>query len=202
MTLRLGILISGGGRTAMNLSAFCRANRNSSLEAQVAIVITHRMDGEGVQRCRDAGLRVACVPLGHDIDARIDAVLHAARVELVCLAGYLRKFRVGTDWTGRCLNIHPGLLPQFGGQGMYGLRVHRAVIAAGVQESGCTVHEVDEEYDHGAFVLERRCPVLCTDTAQTLAARVFDEECIAYPEAVAIMAKRRTTSRVASVRAT
>ena len=197
MTLRLGILISGGGRTAINLDAFCRAPANSALDAHVAIVITHRMDGEGVQRCRDSGVRVASVPLGHDVDTRIDAVLDAARVDLVCLAGYLRKFRVGTRWADRCLNIHPGLLPQFGGQGMYGLHVHRAVIAAGVQESGCTVHEVDEDYDHGAFVLERRCAVHRDDTAHTLAARVFDEECIAYPQAIAIMAARLASTQLA-----
>lgn len=177
----LGILVSGGGRTAMNLAEAIESGR---LHARIAIVIAHREEVEAVARCRDAGLRVAILPKGEALDDRIDAVLEAARVELVVLAGYLRKFRVGERWRGRALNIHPGLLPRFGGSGMYGLAVHRAVLAAGVAESGCTVHEVDEEYDHGATVLERRCPVLPGDSPEILAARVFDEERAAYPMAI------------------
>jgi folate-dependent phosphoribosylglycinamide formyltransferase PurN len=85
------------------------------------------------------------------------------------------------------MNIHPGLLPEFGGHGMYGLRVHRAVLAAGATESGCTVHEVDEEYDRGPAILVRTCPVLADDTPESLAARVFTEECKAYPDAIRMM---------------
>jgi folate-dependent phosphoribosylglycinamide formyltransferase PurN len=107
----------------------------------------------------------------------------SSEVELVCLAGYLRRFRVDA-WRGRTLNIHPALLPDFGGQGMFGTHVHAAVLAAGRTETGCTVHWVDEEYDHGATLVQRRCPVLPGDTAETLAARVFAEECVAYPQAV------------------
>ncbi|MFM7052745.1 MAG: phosphoribosylglycinamide formyltransferase [Planctomycetota bacterium] len=178
----MAILVSGSGRTALNLVAACRAG---SLDAEPALVVAHREEAAAVARLRAEGVRVAVVPKGDALDDRIDAVLAAAGAELVCLAGYLRRFRVGERWRGRTLNIHPGLLPRFGGQGMFGLHVHRAVLAAGVSESGCTVHEVDEEYDHGATVLERRCPVLRGDTPETLAARVFELELAAFPEAIA-----------------
>ncbi|MFZ4749173.1 MAG: phosphoribosylglycinamide formyltransferase [Phycisphaerales bacterium] len=181
---RLGILISGGGRSALNIHQACL---RGELDARVALVIAHRDEIEGVERCRAAGLRVAVLPPGDGLADRIDAALDAAGVELVCLAGYLRRFRVGTRWAGRTMNIHPGLLPEFGGHGMYGLRVHRAVLAAGATESGCTVHEVDEEYDRGPAILVRTCPVLADDTPESLAARVFTEECKAYPDAIRMM---------------
>lgn len=181
---RLGILISGGGRSALNIHQACL---RGELDARVALVIAHRDEIEGVERCRAAGLRVAVLPPGDGLADRIDAALDAAGVELVCLAGYLRRFRVGTRWSGRTMNIHPGLLPEFGGHGMYGLRVHRAVLAAGATESGCTVHEVDEEYDRGPAILVRTCPVLADDTPESLAARVFTEECKAYPDAIRMM---------------
>ena len=197
--VRLGLLLSGGGRTSLNIAGACRSG---ALAATVAVVIAHREEMPGVARCREAGLRVAVVPAGPALrgadllhptayptpdllEDRIDAVLAAAGVELVCLAGYLRRFRVGERWHGRALNIHPGLLPRFGGHGMYGMRVHEAVLAAGVAETGCTVHEVDEEYDHGPAVLERRCAVLPGDDAEILARRVFSLEIEAYPAAIA-----------------
>lgn len=231
---RLGILVSGGGRTALNIAERCRrapsafdgpqtaclaekspdlksvdlksVDRKSvdleSLDAEVAIVIAHREEAPAVARCRAAGLRVAVVPIAGEagiasVEDRIDAVLEAARVELVCLAGYLRKFRVGDRWAGRALNIHPGLLPDFGGHGMYGDRVHAAVLAADVRESGCTVHEVDGEYDRGPVVIERRCAVERGDTVESLAARVFRLECDAYPEAIARHLARLRAARVA-----
>lgn len=199
---RIGILISGGGRTALNIAAACASG---AIDARVAIVIAHREEIEGVARCRAAGLRVAVVPAdAHLADAladRVDAALEAAQVDLVCLAGYLRHFRVGAAWRGRTLNIHPGLLPEFGGHGMYGLRVHRAVIDAGARESGCTVHEVDEVYDRGPEVLVRKCAVLAGDTAETLAERVFAEECLAYPEAIGRFLARRAAPATATATA-
>ena len=194
-TLRLGILISGGGRTALNLA---RAAREGLIPAEIALVVAHRDEAEGVARCRAAGLRVAVLAPSGDLADRTDAVLAAAGVELVCLAGYLRRFRVGARWRRRALNIHPGLLPRFGGHGMYGLHVHRAVLASGVDETGCTVHEVDEEYDRGPTVLERRCPVAPRDTAESLAARVFDEECVAFPEAIRLVAPRILAMRTSA----
>ncbi|MCH2161257.1 MAG: hypothetical protein MK085_05220, partial [Phycisphaerales bacterium] len=145
---------------------------------------------KAVARCRAIGLRVEVIPTTpkEDFADRIDAVFENAGVQLVCLAGYLRYFRVDPRWTNRAINIHPSLLPAHGGQGMYGERVHKAVLAAGDQESGCTVHVVDGEYDHGTTILQRRCPVLPDDDADRLASRVFAEECLAMPEAVAAIA--------------
>ena len=192
---RIAVLISGGGRTSANIHDACRDGR---LRACVALVIAHREDIAGVARCRALGLRVAVVPPGDSFADRIDACLAAAGTDLVCLAGYLRRFRVGTLWSGRTLNIHPALLPRFGGQGMYGARVHEAVLAAGVAESGCTVHEVDEEYDHGATLIERRCAVLPGDSKESLAERVYREELAAYPQAIAMMLERLARSPLAA----
>ncbi len=191
--LRLGTLISGGGRTVVHLA---EAIRREALPCEVALVIAHRADIAGVERCRAAGLRVEVLAPSGDAEElanRIDARLVDAGVDLVCLCGYLRRFRVAPRWSGRTLNIHPSLLPAFGGHGMYGDRVHAAVLAAGAAESGCTVHLVDEEYDRGPILLQRRCPVLPTDDAHSLAARVFAEERLAYPEVIARFARGELT---------
>ena len=119
------------------------------------------------------------------------AVCEAADVDLVCLAGWLRLLKIPPTWAGRVLNIHPALLPKYGGPGMYGRRVHEAVLAAAERESGCTVHVVTDEYDAGPVLLQRRCPVLPGDTADTLAERVFELECDAYPEAIALWSHSR-----------
>jgi formyltetrahydrofolate-dependent phosphoribosylglycinamide formyltransferase len=179
---RIGALASGGGRTVTNLADACA---RGELPARVAVCVVTRADVVAAARCRAAGIPVEVVAPepAHDFDDRVDAALRAHGVELVCLCGYLRRFRVDA-WRGRALNIHPALLPDFGGRGMYGERVHAAVIDAGRSESGCTVHWVDDEYDHGAALVQRRCPVLPGDTPATLADRVFEQERLAYPEAV------------------
>ena len=191
--LRLGALISGGGRTLMNI-----ADRidDGTLNAEIAIVVSSRAGAAGVQLARERGLAVHVV-LRRDFDTdealhdAITAWLVQAQVDLVCLAGYLRWFRLDEPLKGKVINIHPALLPEFGGKGMYGERVHRAVLAAGRTESGCSVHFVDERYDHGPVIIQRRCPVLPDDDEQTLAARVFEQECIAYPEAIRLIAEGR-----------
>ena len=193
--LRIGCLISGGGRTVLNLH---EAIGRGEVPATIEVVIAHREDVAGVRRCRDAGLRVEVVPTTtadsrDDSADRIDGVLESARVGLVCLAGYLRYFRVEDRWSDRVINIHPSLLPRHGGRGMYGDRVHAAVLEAGDRESGCTVHLVDEIYDHGGVILQRRCPVRSDDSIATLASRVFEEECRALPQAVAGIARGDVT---------
>ena len=182
----LGCLISGGGRTVLNLQQEIDAGR---LDARIGVVVVTKQGIAGIERCRAAGLNVVVCDRSRpeSLDDQVDAALQAARVDLVCLCGYLRKFRVG-PWAGRALNIHPALLPRHGGHGMYGHHVHTAVLAAGDAESGCTVHLVDDEYDHGRTIVQRRCPVLPGDTPEALAARVFEQECLAYPEAIRIMA--------------
>lgn len=193
--LRVGVLVSRGGRTAVNLAE--RIARDE-VPAELALAILHDPQVPAYERLREAGVPIEVVPSppyaeltpaqAEAIADRIDAAFGAAGVELVCLCGYLRRFRVGERWRGRAINIHPALLPDFGGPGFHGLHVHRAVLESGRAESGCTVHWVDEEYDRGATILQRRCPVLPGDTPESLAARVFTEECEAMPEAVARIA--------------
>lgn len=182
--LRLGVLLSGTGRTLVNL---CERIAAGTLAAEVAVVVSDRADAPGLQRAADLGLP-------HHVTRDGDttfALLRAHRVDLVCLAGYLRLLRIPLDFAGRVLNIHPALLPRFGGKGMYGHRVHEAVLAAGERESGCTVHLCDDEYDHGRVLLQTRVPVLPGDDADRLAARVFAAECEAYPAAIAAWAAAR-----------
>lgn len=176
--------MSGSGRTLANLLACIRAG---TLAAEVAVVIADRPGVFGLERARQAGIP-------HYLEKRADATFALLRqhgVELVCLAGYLRLLPIAADFRGRVLNIHPSLLPKFGGKGCYGHHVHEAVLAAGERESGCTVHYCSDEYDRGEILLQKRVPVLPGDTADTLAARVFEAECQAYPEAIAAWAARR-----------
>ena len=175
--LLLGILLSGGGRTLQNLVDKIAA---AELDARIACVISDREEAYGLVRAGNAGIPAI---VERDPD-RIYEILRAHRVELVCLAGYLRLLPIADDFGGRILNIHPALLPDFGGKGFYGDRVHQAVLAAGVSESGCTVHVCDEEYDKGAILVQKRVPVMEGDTVESLAARVFAMECEAYPEAI------------------
>jgi len=195
--LRIGALISGGGRTVLNIADEIDAGR---LDAEVALVIASREKIAGVERARSRGFEVR-IARKRDFtseDAMHDAItawLLETRVDLVCLCGYLRMFRIDEPFVGRVMNIHPALLPEFGGKGMYGERVHAAVLAAGRAESGCTVHFVDEQYDHGPIIVQRRCPVLGDDDVDALAARVFEQECIAYPEAIRLFAEDRLRIR-------
>ena len=184
---RIATLISGGGRTVLNL---LESIRDGGLDASIAVVIADREGIKGIQRCRDAGLEVIVIT-GPDRDDRIDAELDRRDIDLVCLCGYLRHFRIPSHRTGRIMNIHPSLLPRHGGRGMYGDRVHQSVLASGDRTSGCTVHFVDDQYDHGPVILQRECPVQPADTADQLASRVFAEETIAYPEAIGMVLSGR-----------
>lgn len=180
--LRLACLVSGGGRSVLNLQD--RIERGE-LPATIGLVLSTREGVPAIDRARARGLPVREVPTEPraTLDDRVDAALREAGTQLVVLAGYLRLFRV-QGWRGRCINIHPALLPRHGGKGLWGHHVHEAVLAAGDRESGCTVHWVDEQYDHGETILQRRCPVVAGDTAATLADRVFAEELVALPEAI------------------
>ena len=194
--LRLACLISGGGRTMLNL-----ADRidDGSLDASIELVIASRGNIAGVEKAKERGFDTHII-LRRDFDRddamhdRISALLREKRIDLVCLCGYLRWFRVDPDFRGRVINIHPALLPDFGGTGMHGSRVHQAVLAARRSTSGCTVHLVDEQYDHGRIILQRTCPVLPGDTTDSLAARVFEQECLAYPEAIRQLAAAAQTA--------
>jgi phosphoribosylglycinamide formyltransferase-1 len=174
---RLGVLLSGGGRTLQNLVERTAAGR---LRAAIACVVAVRPEAFGLQRAAAAGLPHACVALPADVWP----LLREHRVDLVCLCGYLRLLPIAADFRNRVLNIHPALLPRHGGKGMFGHHVHAAVLAAGERESGCTVHVCTDEYDRGPIVVQQRVPVLPGDTVDTLAARVFEAECEAYPLAI------------------
>lgn len=189
--LRVACLVSGGGRSVMNLQD--RIERGE-LPASIVLVLATRPGVGAIERARARGLAVAeLAPHPREtLDDRVDAALRASGADLVVLAGYLRLFRVAA-WKGRCINIHPALLPRHGGKGLWGHHVHEAVLAAGDRESGCTVHWVDEQYDHGQTILQRRCPVLPSDTPESLASRVFAEELEALPEAIRGVAARVAT---------
>ncbi|OGR84050.1 MAG: phosphoribosylglycinamide formyltransferase [Elusimicrobia bacterium RIFCSPHIGHO2_01_FULL_64_10] len=194
----IGVLISGGGS---NLQAIIDAARAPLLErARVAVVISNKAGAYGLERARKAGIDALALdpkdfPSRTDYFSRIISELEDRRVRVVCLAGFLLKLEpnIVARYSGRILNIHPALLPKFGGKGMYGHFVHEAVLRAGEKESGCTVHVVDAEFDHGPVLLQRKVPVLPGDTPETLAERVLKEEHACYPEAIALLLRGHNT---------
>jgi len=183
--LRLAVLLSGSGRTLENLLGCIATGR---LAATVEAVVSSRGDVRGVQIAAAAGIPVSILPpQGRplaDWSAAIFAACRVATPDLVVMAGFLHLVEIPTDFVGRVINIHPALLPDFGGKGYYGMHVHRAVIERGCTVSGCSVHLVDNEYDHGRILLQQTVPVLRDDSPESLAARVFTAECAALPEAI------------------
>ena len=160
--------------------------------AEPALVVSPKADTPAAIRAKSLGVRVAVVPRGEGYAEGLRHLLQEERIEVVCLAGYMTLLpaEVVREYPGRILNIHPALLPKFGGKGMYGIAVHEAVLAAGERESGCSVHFVTEEYDEGGVLLQKRCAVLPDDTPETLADRVLDLEHTAYPEALKLLVSR------------
>jgi phosphoribosylglycinamide formyltransferase 1 len=188
--VKLAVLVSGSGTTLQNLIERIAAG---TLNARIAVVIGSKAELLGLKRAADAKIMNFVVDRravggAAEFSKRIFALCDDAGVDLVCLAGWLCLLDVPPSYAGRVMNIHPALLPCFGGKGMYGRRVHEAVIAHGCKVSGCTVHFVDAEYDAGPIVVQRTCPVLEDDTPELLAARVFEEEKIAYPQAIELFA--------------
>ena len=185
-TTQLGVLISGGGTTMLNVA---KVIARGELDARIACVIASNAHCAGIERAGQLGLPVHVITRKEagsveEFSRQIAQTLRESHVDLALMAGFLSLWNIPHDFAGRVMNIHPALLPKFGGKGMHGHHVHEAVIAAGETESGCTVHFADNSYDTGPIILQRRCPVLPGDTADSLAARVFVEECIAYPEAI------------------
>lgn len=186
MSRRIAVLASGGGRSLENLAEKIAAGE---LDAQLALVLVNTPQAGAATRARRLGLELAVVDhrafSGPDeFSAALFAALDARQIDLAVLAGFLRLLVVPERWQGRVINIHPALLPKFGGKGFYGERVHAAVLAAGESVSGCTVHYVTNEYDAGPPLVQRRVPIKPGDDAHTLAARVFEEEQIALPAAI------------------
>jgi len=188
--LSLAVLISGSGTTLQN---FIDQIAAGNLRAEIVQVVSSKAGVLGLERAERAGIPTATVSRKDNPDVgrfsrQIFEILGEKRPDLVCLAGFLNLLEIPAEFRERVMNIHPALLPAFGGKGMYGHHVHEAVIASGAKVSGCTVHFADNEYDHGPIILQRTVPVLDDDTPDCLARRVFAEECIAYPEAVRLFA--------------
>ena len=191
--IRLGVLISGGGTTLVN---FLKKIKAGELNAEVAVVIASREGIGGIDRAREAGLPCEVIARKRfdSVESFSTAIFdrcRAAQADLVTLAGFLSLIRIPPDFERRVLNIHPALIPAFCGQGFHGHHVHEAVLARGVKLSGCTVHFADNEYDHGPIIVQRAVPVLEGDTPDTLAARIFEAECVAYREAIRLFAAGR-----------
>jgi phosphoribosylglycinamide formyltransferase-1 len=184
---RLAFFISGTGGNALNLLRACREGRVPGLPV---LGLASSPTAGGIARLGAEGLPMAVVVRkDFDSDEAFSEACYAAAggvgAELICLCGWLKKITVPPRWEGRILNIHPGLLPRFGGPGMYGMHVHRAVLAAGETQSGATVHLVDQEYDHGRILAQLRVQVLPDDTAEALQQRVYGAEMELFPRALA-----------------
>jgi len=184
--LKIAVLLSGSGRTLQNFLDEKAAGR---LDVSIERVISSRADVLGVQRARDAGISTQII--NPQQCGEIFDLIDQANIDLVCLAGWMCFLEIPARYSGRVMNIHPALLPAFGGKGMYGAKVHQAVLDYGCKITGCTVHFVTNEYDAGPIILQRTCPVLEDDDAHTLADRVFAEEKKAYPDALRLFAAGR-----------
>jgi phosphoribosylglycinamide formyltransferase 1 len=191
--LKLAVLVSGGGRSLENLAAEIAGDR---LSARIELVLSNKHGIGALERCERLGITAQVIDADRalaptDFSAVVFGAIEAAGCDLVVLAGFLRFLPIPDAWIGRVINIHPSLLPAFGGKGYYGDRVHAAVLERGVQFTGCTVHYVDNEYDSGSIILQRCIPVDPSDDVHSLAARVFEEEKLALPEAIRLHAARR-----------
>ncbi len=189
--LPIAVLISGGGTTLRNLLAEQGAGK---LPVAIRLVISSNPQAKGLSIAQAAGIPtlVAEKTRGKTSDDYAQDIFppcRAAGVQLVVMGGFLKHVSIPPDFENRVVNIHPGLIPAFCGRGMYGHHVHEAVLAYGAKVSGCTVHFVDNQYDHGPIILQSVVPVHDDDTADSLAARVFAAECHALPAALRLIAQ-------------
>jgi phosphoribosylglycinamide formyltransferase-1 len=188
MPSRLAVLASGRGS---NLQAIIEHFDSIARErvAKVVLVASNRADSPALLRAATASIDTAAFNPNDD-GSELLALLQKFRIDLVVLAGYLKLIppKVISEYAGRIINIHPALLPAFGGEGMYGARVHEAVIASGAAETGVTVHLVDDDYDRGPILAQWRVRVDKSDTAESLAARVLNVEHVVYPRVVEMVA--------------
>lgn len=198
--LRVAILISGGGTTLKNLIELVQ---EGELNIEICVVISSSPKAGGIAFSKEAGIpthvvqRKSCA-LPEAFRDAIFSVCRASKAQLVVMGGFLKHLLIPPDFEGRVLNIHPSLIPAFCGRGFYGRRVHEAVLEAGVAQSGCTVHVVDNEYDHGPIILQRTVPVRSDDTPDSLAARIFQEECQALPAAIRRFAAQQSSTSESS----
>ncbi len=183
----ISVFISGGGTTLKNLIDYGQSNPDCPW--QITSVVSNKRDAGGLEYARAA--RIATFVVDHrqfDSTAAFSAALYDAvrptNPDLLVMGGFLRRLAVAQEFENRIINIHPSLIPSFCGKGNYGLRVHQAVLDYGCKLTGCTVHFVDDQYDHGPIVAQRSVPVFDGDDARGLAARVFEAECQLYPAVI------------------
>lgn len=190
---KIGVLVSGGGS---NLQSIIDKSKSGELQCKVEVVIGDR-ECYGVERAKEAGIDGYTLDrkvLKKELCREIDKIVSERGIDLIVLAGFLSIIdeEFVNKWKGRIINIHPSLLPKFGGPGMYGIRVHEAVLKAGEQESGCTVHYIDTGVDSGEIIAQKRVKVLEGDTPEILQKRVLVEEHKLLPESIAkIISERR-----------
>jgi phosphoribosylglycinamide formyltransferase-1 len=199
--IRIAAFISGSGT---NLQAIIDNCTDGYIPAEVVLVVSSSPDAYGLVRAANAGIagvvyRRKDFPNGKAADDHLLGLLEQYRADLIVLAGYLKMVApaVITRYRRRIVNIHPGLLPKYGGKGMYGMHVHEAVIAAGEKESGVTVHVVDEVYDHGPILAQEKVPVFPDDTPEDLAARVLQIEHRLYSETLKELSEKLLKERQA-----
>jgi phosphoribosylglycinamide formyltransferase 1 len=194
--IRLAVCVSGGGTTLQNLIDRIADGR---LMAEVVQVVASKPGIAAIARAEKAGIPVAVeVRNKRSLDDFSEAIFDPIRrqgADLVILGGFLPLVKIPADYAGRVINIHPSLIPAFSGKGFHGSIVHQAAIDTGVKISGCTVHFADDTYDTGPIIFQSPVPVLNDDTAETLAARVFEAECEALPEAIELYAAGKLTIR-------
>lgn len=190
---QIAVLISGGGTTLKNL---IEKKSQGQLDAEIGLVISNNPNAAGLALAEQAGIETVVVnhrefQSTQAFSDRIFDLCRSAESDLVVMGGFLRHVLIPDDFVNRVINIHPGLIPAFCGKGYYGRRVHAAVLDYGCKISGCTVHFVDDEYDHGPIIAQRPVEVLEGDTPEILAARVFEQECELYPEVINRLAAQR-----------
>lgn len=180
---KIAVLASGGGSNLQSLLDHFAA-LGSAANGQVILVISNRADAYALDRARQAG--IPALHIDHRNPEALLATLRGNGIDLVVLAGYLKLIpeAVISEFRGRMVNVHPGPIPRFGGAGMYGIRVHSAVVEAGLRESEVTIHFVDERYDEGAVICKWPVPVLLNDSPEELAARVLKVEHIVFPRII------------------
>ena len=188
---RIAVLISGGGTTLKNL--FEKID-SGELDVDVELVISSSRNAKGLDFARERDVKTLVVPklAGHDDDqytSEIFSPIADAEIDLVVMGGFLKKVLIPADYENRVINIHPSLIPAFCGQGMYGMHVHEAVVQKGCRVTGCTIHFVDNEYDHGPIIEQVPIRVGPADTAADVQRKVFEQECEVYPRVIQQLAK-------------
>lgn len=191
--IHLAVLLSGTGRTLQNL---IDKIEQGLLNAKIRVVVSSRADAFGLQRAKKHNIPTVVVERKRykgveEFSNEITTQLDKYEVDLVIMAGFNCLYKIPDKYGGRVMNIHPALIPSFCGKNYWGEKVHKAVLDSGVKVSGCTVHFADNTYDNGPIILQRVVPVINGDTPESLAKRVFKEECLAYPEAIRLFQQGR-----------